>query len=213
MHGLGLIAGINCVGKGTVAKILQHYSDYLGCNLEIASLSSTMRQLRSTNDNGLTNMDETSRANLRMRAMETILDYSKTKPVLLDMHFLYEDGEQPDYRWLRERVSQVIMVKSPPERIYGNLSRGDVSHHPNRQSLRHRGISSIREFQDQELMLSRRFAQESAGSVGYVEITNSLRNFEDLAYAVARVTPAVMANFCRKPSIFEGNSYLSPERR
>lgn len=161
MNGLTILSGINYSGKGHVATIVhdQWPDIFDGAQVEIFTLSSLMRQV-----GGLSNYDELSampvdaRNALRFDCFAYLRFRAAHVPVLLDTHFVFEDGEHVDFSPLGDITKQILVVTAEPD-VIAQRSLRDESNaiHPGRRSIAEKGLLFIRRYTESDMQAARRF--------------------------------------------------------
>lgn len=196
MQGLIIVGGINSVGKGTGIRIMEHGFNSIGFTTNTLSLSRIMRDISGLNYQGISMMPIDERNFLRKEALRKVIEISRLKITILDVHFVYEDGEVPDYSIMKDSISTIISIRAQPGKIYGSLSRSakNDTDHPGRSLLRHKGLEYIKEYQYRDTEVTKNFLRTLRPNVISIEIWNDMTHLDKFATKIFTAFPDIISS-------------------
>ncbi len=195
MSGIALVSGINSVGKGEVCRILAR----LIPNSRHLSLSGLMKDLGALDGHhSLGSMGIEERNILRRNALDLVRTASENHSVLLDSHFVFEDGERSDFSRIRSATAQIVLVGSSPQTIRSRLSYDpEINQRPARIALLGFTDQEITDYICADEREAKIFASLQNPTIPLVRIDNDFPSIPMLEDYLTQISPELLDNFHR----------------
>lgn len=212
MNGIVLFSGINYSGKSTILNIIKEKIYKEGfTDIKFETLSKLMMEYSNIKNHAeLGEMNPVSRNLVRQNVLLEIVNKSIHRPIFLDSHFIFEDGEKSDFSVLYRYTKMIVLVKPDPESIL-NRAIGDNNEifHPGRHCIR--DIDFITKYIAEDEKTAIEYIESSYKLTGYksdlIVIKNNILGLDNLREEVFSIMPRI------KNCLFENNFSLEGSLR